>query len=433
MPRYRLAPGQELTYRSVTRSDRSGGESVYKVDWKVWVVGRAADGSWRLVLRCDLKTTRPGSGGQKGAEGPVDTLVWRCRLFDDGRLVGAGTRGTVRDPFRLFPRLPDDAAGMERGWDSPGPETEQTHLRFRAISRPDPDHPDLVLAMTSEGPQDKVYVETHSIRATFDARRGLVTRIETEDTSGYVNQGVSKGTIELVSVEDRGTAWAERFGREAEAYFAAVESYDAAIARAGRDARACKTRLAEAKAQLEKARAPLTVPVFGEVIRKKLELHDRTARYIAEEAESRARFVDKPAADWEAKDLDGKTHRLADYRGKVVILDFWYRGCGWCMHAMPQVNRLAETFRDRLVAVLGMTIDEDVKDGRVVVEAMGLRYPVIQARALPEKFGVNGYPTLIVIDPHGKIRDIHYGYSPRLFEELSAEVRSLLAEKAAAR
>ena len=103
------------------------------------------------------------------------------------------------------------------------------------------------------------------------------------------------------------------------------------------------------------------------------------------------------------------------------------------MHAMPQVNRLAETFRDRPVAVLGMTIDEDVKDGRVVVEAMGLRYPVIQAREVPEKFGVKSYPTLIVIDQQGKIRDIHYGYSPRLFEELSERIRGLLAEKAAAR
>ena len=65
MPRYRLAPGQELTYRSVTMSDRKGGKSVYNVDWKVWVVGREADGSWRLVLRCDLRTERSASGGQK--------------------------------------------------------------------------------------------------------------------------------------------------------------------------------------------------------------------------------------------------------------------------------------------------------------------------------------------------------------------------------
>ena len=414
-------------------SHRKAGESVYKVDWKVWVVGREADGSWRLVLRCDLRTERSASGGRKAEEEPVETLVWRCRLFDDGRLVGATTMGNVRDPFRLFPRLPEDAAALERGWESEGPEREHSRLHFRAISRPTPDHPDLVLAMTVDGPQDKVYVLTHSTRATFDTRRGLATRIEAVDTSGRVNQGTSNGTIELVSVDDRGAPWIERFDREATAYFTAVDSYEATTERAGRDAGACRRLLAEARSQLEKARALLTVPVFGEAMGKKLEDHDRTAGSITDEADRRAQFLDKPAADWEAKDLDGKTHRLADYRGKVVILDFWYRGCGWCMHAMPQVNRLAETFRDRPVAVLGMTIDEDVKDGRVVVEAMGLRYPVIQAREVPEKFGVKSYPTLIVIDQQGKIRDIHYGYSPRLFEELSERIRGLLAEKAAAR
>jgi thiol-disulfide isomerase/thioredoxin len=433
MPRYRLAPGQELTYRSVTMSDRKGGKSVYNVDWKVWVIGREADGSCRLVLRCDLRAERAVSGGQKSEVQPVDTLVWRCRLFDDGRLVGATTMGTVRDPFRLFPRLPDDASSLDRGWESQGPEREQSRLHFRAISRPSPDHPDLVLAMTIDGPQDKVYVLTHSTRTTFDTRRGLATRIEAEDTSGYGHKGTSKGTIELVSVEDRGAAWTGQFGREAVIYFDAVESYDAATERAGRDIKACQPLLAEAKTHLEEARATLTTPVFHHAIGTKLNGHDRTAKHIAEEAARRARFLDKPAAEWEAKDLDGTAHRLVDYRGRVVILDFWYRGCGWCMHAMPQVNRVAETFRDQPVAVLGMTIDEDVKDGRVVVEAMALRYPVIQARELPEKFGVQGYPTLIVIDQHGKIRDIHFGYSPRLFDELSERVRDLLAEKAAAR
>jgi thiol-disulfide isomerase/thioredoxin len=432
MPRYRLTPGQELTYRSVTISDQ-GGKSVYNVDWKVWVVGAEADGSWRLVLRCDLRTERSAPELQNAEVEPVETLVWRCRLFDDGRLVGATMLGTVRDPFRLFPRLPDNAAALDRGWESQGPEIEQSRFHYRAISRPTPDHPDLVLAVTIDGPQDKVDVLTHSTRATFDTRRGLITRIETEDTRGHGNKGTAKGTITLVSVENRGAAWTGQFGREAEAYFDAVDSYDTATERAGRDAKACQPLLAEAKKYLDEARAIVTTPVFLEAIGTKLKAHDQTAKHIAEEFARRARFLNKPAAEWEAKNLDGKTHRLADYRGKVVILDFWYRGCGWCMYAMPQVNRVAETFRDQPVAVLGMTIDEDVKDGRAVVEAMGLPYPVIQARELPEKFGVQGYPTLIVIDQHGIIRDIHFGYSPRLFEELSERVRSLLAEKAAAR
>ncbi len=431
LPRYHLTPGQELSYRSVTRSERKGGESVYKVDWKAWVVGRDADGAWRLVLRCDLRITRPAaSGAKKAEEGPADTLVWRCRLFDDGRLVGATTRGNVRDPFRLFPRLPDDAGAQEWNWNFQGQDQHPVHLRFRTVTPPDPSHAMLVFTTTSENPMDKVYVETHSTRSTFDPRRGLVTRLETKDTFDLNGSEISKGTIELVSVEDRGSPWAEDFGREADAYFDAAAAYESATHQAARDPKACKALLAEAKAKLEKVRAALTAPVFREAIDQDLTKHDRMARYLAEEASHRAEFLGKPAADWEAKDLDGKTHRLADYRGKVVLLDFWYRRCGWCMHAMPQVKQLAETFRDQPVAVLGMTIDEDVKDARVVVEAMDLHYPVICAQGLPTKYGVDGYPTLIVIDPRGKVREVHVGYSSRLFEELSELVRNLLAENA---
>ncbi len=429
-PRYHLTPGQELIYRSVTQSERKGSETVYKVDWKVWVVGHDVDGAWRLVLRCDLRTTRPAANGAKKAEdGPADTLVWQCRLFDDGRLIGATTRGNVRDPFRLFPRLPDDAGEREWSWNFQGQDQHPVHLRYRTVIPADPGHATLVFAMTGESPLDKVYVETHATRSTFDPQRGLVTRVEMEDTFDFHGSGITKGTIELVSVEDRGSPWAADFGREADLYFAAAAAYESATHQAARDPKACKALLSEAKVKLEKVRTALTAPVFREAIGQVLAKHDRMARDLGEEASHRAEFLGKPAADWEAKDLDGKSHRLADYRGKVVLLDFWYRGCGWCMHAMPQVKQLAETFRDQPVAVLGMTIDEDVKDARIVVEAMDLRYPVIRAQGLPAKYGVDGYPTLIVIDPQGKVREVHVGYSPRLFEELSELVRKLLAEK----
>ena len=48
------------------------------------------------------------------------------------------------------------------------------------------------------------------------------------------------------------------------------------------------------------------------------------------------------AWDWEAKGIDGTVHRLSEYRGKVVVMDFWYRGCGWCMGAMPKIKRFGD-------------------------------------------------------------------------------------------
>jgi peroxiredoxin len=422
--RYRLSPGEEITYRSESKAD----DGSCKVDWKIWALDRGAEGSWRLVIRCDLSTTRTDFGGKEVTRN-VDSIVWRCRLFEDGRLVGASALGTVCDPFRFFPRLPDGPDDLANGWESPGPEAEQAHIRYRLTSRPDPGGSTMEITSTRVSPRNKVYALDQVTRATFDARRGLVARSETEDTSGYRKKSVTRGLIELVSVEQKGSGWAGKFGRDADAYFAAVESYESALGRAALDAGRCKAILADAKAGLQVARDAIEASALREALDERLTRHDRMVDHFAGRAGRRAALVGTPAADWEARDVDGKVHRMADYRGRVVVLDFWYRGCVWCMMAMPQVNRLSEAFRDQPVSVLGMSIDEDEKDARAVIEAMELRYPTIRAAALPERFGVQGYPTLVVIDPRGKIREVHVGYSPRLFDDISGLIRELLAER----
>jgi thiol-disulfide isomerase/thioredoxin len=107
-------------------------------------------------------------------------------------------------------------------------------------------------------------------------------------------------------------------------------------------------------------------------------------------------------------------------------MDFWYRGCGWCMYAMPQVKELARDFKDKPVAILGMNTDRDLADARFVVKELALNYPQLQATGLPEKFAVQGFPTLIIIDQQGTVRDIHVGYSPNLRETVSKKIESLL-------
>ena len=111
------------------------------------------------------------------------------------------------------------------------------------------------------------------------------------------------------------------------------------------------------------------------------------------------------------------------------MLDFWYRGCGWCIKAMPQLNALAEAFAGRPVAVLGMNTDRNEADAKLVVDAMGLKYATLRAEGIPEKYGVQGFPTLILIDSEGVVRDVHVGYSPTLKVELTKEIEGLLPRK----
>jgi thiol-disulfide isomerase/thioredoxin len=158
--------------------------------------------------------------------------------------------------------------------------------------------------------------------------------------------------------------------------------------------------------------------------------YDRMASYVSGEAARRAKVVGHPAAEWEAADLKGKSHTLKEYRGKVVIMDFWYRGCGWCMRAMPQVKQLAAEFKGQPVVVLGMNTDRDEADAKFVVDKMKLDYQTLKIEQnLPEKYGVQGFPTLIIIDQQGKVHDMHVGYSPTLQREVGEIVRQLLAKQ----
>src|SRR5262249_34574499 len=66
------------------------------------------------------------------------------------------------------------------------------------------------------------------------------------------------------------------------------------------------------------------------------------------------RMVGRPASEIEAVDLEGKSVKLADYRGKVIVLDFWATWCGPCVGAMPRLIEIQKRFRDRPVVFLAL-------------------------------------------------------------------------------
>ena len=96
---------------------------------------------------------------------------------------------------------------------------------------------------------------------------------------------------------------------------------------------------------------------------------------------------------------------------------------------MPQMKQVADHFKDKPVVVFGMNTDRKEEDAKFVVEKMGLNYRSLKAAGLPEKYKVQGFPTLLIIDPKGVVRDIHVGYSPTLKKEVVRSVERLLPAK----
>ncbi len=93
---------------------------------------------------------------------------------------------------------------------------------------------------------------------------------------------------------------------------------------------------------------------------------------------------------------------------------------------MPQVKQLAVEYKEKPVVVLGMNTDREEEDARLVVKELGLDYPQIKAEGLPEHFGVESFPTLIIIDQEGVVRGFHSGYSADLREKIARRIDELL-------
>jgi peroxiredoxin len=122
----------------------------------------------------------------------------------------------------------------------------------------------------------------------------------------------------------------------------------------------------------------------------------------------------KAAPDFELKDANGHTVRLSDYRGKVVLLDFWATWCGPCKIEIPWFQEFERENKDKGFAVLGVAMDEE---GWAVVKPfahyMNINYRLmIGDDSIAERFGgVDALPTTFLIDREGKIAAVHVGLS----------------------
>lgn len=138
------------------------------------------------------------------------------------------------------------------------------------------------------------------------------------------------------------------------------------------------------------------------------------------------------AADWELKDADGKTVKLSDLRGNVVVLDFWGTWCAPCLKAAPEVQALHEAFLGQPVKVLGLNFRE--KDPQKAIDHMrehnytfGL---LLGADQVVRDYRVRVFPTYYVIGFDGEVVHIEDGYKAgQTFGELNRVITEYLGSR----
>jgi len=129
---------------------------------------------------------------------------------------------------------------------------------------------------------------------------------------------------------------------------------------------------------------------------------------------------------------DGELVELADFKGKVVYVDFWASWCGPCVISAPLLNEM----RNRLVQqgkpfeVVAINVDQDPEDGIDFLLDEPVEYLTVKdpKGMTPAGYEVKGMPTAFLLDSTGKIRLIHQGFKSSDIELIEAEVTKLLAE-----
>lgn len=442
VPRYRFEVGQELVYEQTGKQDLLEDEAEESENktrretestWWVWPIRQNDDGSWRLLVRRHVKNSRIPAEGDPEVTFENDFLGY-CDLHPDGSFAPNPTLGgsplfKMHPEFLLIP-LPTSAAALADGWEYTSPLEDAARFAFRLVGRDG----DLVeLAGPVVRPADVNYKLQDTWEVQFDQRRGLVAQLVYDANADWqASPWHTRTTIELTSVEQRDPQWVAQFDKEASQYIdVATQWWDRSRAAGHTHTKqACQQLVDQTRQLITKAQKTAQLDETRQLYDALLTLHDREAEWAVDDAATREEIYALPPADWETTDLDGTAYRVADYRGRVVVLDFWYRACGHCIDALPKIKRLAADYADRPVAVLGVNNDQHDEDARYVIDNFGLHYPVLRAGDIPKRYRVSGWPTFVVLDQTGRIADYTFGNSDGLYTHLKTAVDGLLAEPA---
>ncbi len=135
------------------------------------------------------------------------------------------------------------------------------------------------------------------------------------------------------------------------------------------------------------------------------------------------------AANFSLTGLDGRQIALADYRGRVVLLNFWATWCQPCRTEIPEFINLQNKYRGQGLQVLGVSMDDDSKPVVKFRDEFHVNYPIVMGNAaVGEGYGgVLGLPITFLIDRDGRIDAKHIGAVD--ISKLKPEIQGLLSRQ----
>jgi len=417
--RYKLSVGDELVYEGQATYPSGDRKTIERTRLTVWVVAQNADGSWRMVMRSQRSSRREAGFFEAARSGQEREGLEAFDLAADGRVKNSSIGVLGAPGSAVFFALPADDREAQAGWTI----AEWTGDRLTHRLRPATwrDFGRRIIERRHGGLASEIRQATQRVIATFEVKRGLVREVEFEATPA----DASAGRMELVSITGHGPEWPRQLAQEVEAFL----ETRALVREMERD-RSLKLAdtLKTADELLRETRRGVQLPVVAERLDAEIALVGNSAKWRVEQRAKEDALIGQPYPAWEITDLEGGKRALADYRGRIVVLDFWSRNSSVGIWAMPQMKEVAAHYAGRPVTILGMNTDRDDAVARQAVEVLKPNYPTLKAQGLTAKLKLPNLPRLVIIDQRGMVRELSIGFSETLRADLIKIVDRLLAE-----
>ena len=136
------------------------------------------------------------------------------------------------------------------------------------------------------------------------------------------------------------------------------------------------------------------------------------------------------APNFTLKSNTGKNLRLSEYRGNVVLVNFWASWCGPCRQELPLLDTLYQKYSQFGFVTLGINIDDTSENAEPLLQNLNISFPILydNDKTLSRLYQIDAMPSTFIIDQHGEVRHIHHGFLPGYEKIYEKQIRTLIAE-----
>jgi peroxiredoxin len=137
-----------------------------------------------------------------------------------------------------------------------------------------------------------------------------------------------------------------------------------------------------------------------------------------------------PAPAFELTNLAGQPGTLSEYKGQVVMVNFWATWCGPCQQEMPLLDQMYKKYKPAGFTLIGVNVDKEAPAVKELLARKPVSFPVLldPANQVSKAYHVDEMPSSVIIDRKGQIRYIHRGYKPGDENEYQDRIRQLIRE-----